>query len=238
MPDFVKLDTKTFKSKKEAKEFFQRILHSYEAGERVKEDDGKHLHALLKRHNEYTQKVGCGISHFEVMKTRHGSNCFKIIRNDGSGTDFSFYHCIKQRPATQKQAVSKAFREAVRYDLYRAREKYISENKNEDGTIECAISKERIQPEDAHMDHRPPMTFEVIVETFLKARNLNYEDVKLSKGADNQTIPEIIDWSLEAHFKNYHAQTAKISLVKASINLSQSAPNRIKKGQLHLGGWK
>jgi hypothetical protein len=52
------------------------------------------LSALLERHDEYTQKVGCGVDHFEVMATEHGTNCFRIVRKDGSGTDFSYRHCI------------------------------------------------------------------------------------------------------------------------------------------------
>ena len=135
-----------------------------------------HLSALLEQHDEYRQKVGCGVSHFSVMMTEYGTPCFVINRHDGISTDFSYRHCISQRPPTRKQEVSQALRRVVRFDLYAARDKFYAENRNEDGQVACAETGELIRLDEAHMDHRAPRTFEVLVITFLAARGIAVVD--------------------------------------------------------------
>lgn len=81
------------------------MLNRYRPGERVSDEDGLDVAALLERHTEYIAKVGCGVSHFQVMMTEHGTQCFRIIRTDGSGTDFSYPHCIpRDRPAVSRRS--------------------------------------------------------------------------------------------------------------------------------------
>lgn len=76
---------------------------------------------------------------------------------------------------------------------YDARDKFFSEHKAADGLIICAETGERIRCDQAHTDHRPPMTFEVIVTTFLNAQGLRVEDVAITSGQDDQTSPELTD---------------------------------------------
>ncbi|MCK1453592.1 DUF3223 domain-containing protein [Bradyrhizobium sp. 35] len=38
--------------------------------------DALDVAALLERHTEYVAKAGCGVSHFQVMMTEHGTRCF------------------------------------------------------------------------------------------------------------------------------------------------------------------
>lgn len=165
--------------------FFKAMLNRYRPGEWVNNEDCFDLAALLERHTGYVAKVGCGVSHFEVMMTEHGTQCFRIIRTDGSGTDFSYSHCITQRPPSRKQEVSQAFRRAVRFDLYEARDKFFATQSDADGNVTCAATGERITRNDAHMDHRPPMTFEVIVTTFLCGRGMSLDGVPLTNGQDD-----------------------------------------------------
>lgn len=230
----VEIATRSFENQSKATEFFKQMLNRYRAGDRVGADDGLDLSALLERHNEYTQKVGCGVDHFEVMATDHGTNCFRIVRTDGSGTDFSYRHCITQRPPTRKQEVSQAFRRAVQLDLYAARDTFFSENKGPDGKVTCAVTKERIGRDEAHMDHRPPMTFEVIVTTFLGGRGMSLDQVPITSGHDDQVSPEITDSVLAEAFQSYHAKVARLDIVKKAVNLSQSARHRIKDGRVRL----
>lgn len=70
------------------------MLYSYRPKQRVSDNDAVHLAALLERHSEYEEKVGIGIDHFEVMHAEYGTRCFRIVRADGTGVDFSFHHCI------------------------------------------------------------------------------------------------------------------------------------------------
>lgn len=230
----VDLATRSFDNQGIATEYFKEMLGRYKPGNQVNDIDALDLAALLERHDEYPIKVGVGIDHFEVMMTEHGTPCFRIIRKDGSGTDFSYRHCITQRPPTRKQEVSQAFRRVVRFDLYDARDKFIAANVGGDGLIVCAATKERIRPDQAHMDHRPPMTFEVIVTTFLGGRGMALDQVRITAGKDEQVAPELLDEALAVDFRTYHARVAQLDLVKNTINLSQASRQRLKSGRISI----
>jgi hypothetical protein len=231
----VEIATQVFPTKTAATEFFKSMLNRYAPGQQVSADDGLELAALLERHTEYTSKVGCGVSHFEVMITEHGTQCFKIVRVDSSGTDFSYLHCISQRLPTLKQEVSQAFRRVVRFDLYKARDEFFGRHKGTDDLIECASTGERIRREEAHMDHRSPMTFEVIVTTFLAGRGLSLADVALTTGSDNHVSPEVVDPDLCEEFRVFHSRVVRLDFVKTSVNLAQASRHRLKVGRITIG---
>ncbi len=230
----VAIATREFASRGDATAFFKEMLNRYKPGDRVSDDDFLDLSALLERHHEYAQKVGVGIDYFEVIMTEHGSQCFRVTRTDGTGTDFSYITCIKGTPPSRKTEVSRGFRHAVRIDLYRARDKFFAEYKGEDGLIDCAVTKERIPMDAGHLDHRPPMTFDVIVTTFLAGKGLSLDQVPISSSADNQVFTEIADDQLREDFRRYHASVAELDFVKASMNLSQASKNRVRRGRISL----
>lgn len=230
----VEIATRSFENQAQATEYFRGMLNRYKVGDLVSDDDALDLSALLERHDEYLQKVGVGVDHFEVMATGHGTNCFRIVRNDGSGTDFSYRHCITQRPPSRKQEVSSAFRRVVQFDLYAARDRFFSANRGADGKVPCAATGERIARDEAHMDHRPPMTFEVVVTTFLEGRGISLDQVPITSGSDEQIGPEVTDQSLVEAFRQYHMRVARLDIVKRSINLAQSSRNRIKDSRIRL----
>jgi hypothetical protein len=231
---FVELDTRTFKTQSEATTFFREMLSRYEPGNRVNDEDSLDLAALLERHPNYVTKIGCGVDHFGVEKTQHGTKCFRVVRVDGSNTDFSYPKCIAGRSPSRKQEVSAAFRQVVRFDLYRARDAFFAEHSDAEGCVTCAESGQRLERVQAHMDHRPPMTFEVIVTTFLAHQGLSPESVDVTTGQDNQVSPEITDKSLCEAFRSYHSRVARLDFVKSTINLAQSSPNRLKTGRVIL----
>ena len=75
------------------------MLNKYRPKQRVLESDAADLAALLQRHSEYENKVGVGIDYFEVMSAEFGTQCFRVVRVDGTGEDFSYSHCIAGRRA-------------------------------------------------------------------------------------------------------------------------------------------
>lgn len=225
----ITLSTLTFNTQTEATKYFSDMLKKYKPGDRIDDADSAILYEMIARHPEYHEKVGCGVSHFELMATMHGSNCFRVVRTDGTGTDFSIGACIKGEAPSLKQQVNAAFRQVVKFDIYKVRDQFIRDNKDAAGKIVCAVTKQKIDPADAHIDHRAPMTFDVIVTTFLAAHGLAYEDVPLSRGNDEQVVPEITDAALKDAFRKAHNTVATIDLVAAKENLKAAAPNRIKK---------
>lgn len=230
----VDLATRGFATQAAATAFFQDMLGRYRPGDRVSDEDALHLAALLERHDEYKAKVGRGVDYFSIMMTEHGTPCFRINRVDGTGTDFSYRHCVAQRPPSRKQEVSSAFRRAVRFDLYKARDDFFVQNADRDGRVICAESGARISRDQAHMDHRAPLTFEVLVTTFLEGRGLSLEDVPITSGRDEQVSPEITDSALAETFRRYHARLARLDLVKNTTNLAQSTRNRMRASRITL----
>ena len=93
----VEIATRKFSSQKEATAYFREILYKYKIKERINDQDAADLEALLARHPDYTEKVGSGISHFEIMQADFGTRCFRVIRTDKTGIDFSFKECIQKR---------------------------------------------------------------------------------------------------------------------------------------------
>jgi len=102
------------------------------------------------------------------------------------------------------------------------------------GNATCATTGERITRDDAHMDHRPPMTFEVIVTTFLCGRGLSLDDVPLTTGQDDQVSPEVTDQPLSEAFRSYHSFVARLDLVHSTVNLAQASRHRLKDGRVSL----
>ncbi len=98
----VKLETIEFDKIGDAVSFFRLILNKYSRGQIVSDTDAPHLHALLKRHDEMSEKIGVGVHHFKVdlAPPSEGppTQCFWIVRTDGTEIDFSFNHCLKARP--------------------------------------------------------------------------------------------------------------------------------------------
>ena len=93
------LDTRTFEKAGDGTIFFKRMLNRYSIGDRVSDTDSRDLAALLKRHDEYSEKIGTGIEYFKVDSAPepYGGQCFWVVRKDGSSVDFSYPHCLERK---------------------------------------------------------------------------------------------------------------------------------------------
>lgn len=223
----VELETRSFPNQKQAREFFQGILYRYESGIAIPDPDHSELAALVVRHPEASQKIGTGISYFTVMDAIHGTRCFSLHRIDGTSTDFSMRSCISGKGPTRFQEVSQAFRVIVSPDIHSQRDTLFAKH-GINGVIKCADSGELITREQGHMDHRPPMTFQVIVRTFLAANKLNASDIQLSESGDNQFTATLETPEIAEKFREFHGSVSTLDFVAKSINLAQSSKHRIK----------
>jgi len=91
------LETKIFDTQSQAMAFFKEMLNRYIPGERVADSDSMHLASFFKRHPEFQIKQGTGVSHFEVRPGDYGSQCFCVVRMDGTKERFSYKRCVTQR---------------------------------------------------------------------------------------------------------------------------------------------
>ncbi len=94
----IQIETRTFKKAGDGTAFFREMLNRYSPGDRVDASDSVDLAALLKRHDEYADKVGEGVDHYKVDNAPdHNTKCFWIVRADGSEVDFSYGHCLEKK---------------------------------------------------------------------------------------------------------------------------------------------
>ena len=83
-----------FDRKSDALSFLRVMLNSCRPGATVNDEDGAFLLEALKRHPEAITKIGCGVKCFEVRSADYGTQCFWILRLDGSEERFSYRSCV------------------------------------------------------------------------------------------------------------------------------------------------
>ncbi|WP_242519962.1 DCL family protein [Rhodospirillum rubrum] len=83
-----------FEKKEDAVAYLHKMLHRYDLGDKVSDDDAIILRAALAHHRDAEVKVGCGITYFSVRTADFGTRCFWLNRNDGTTEKFSHKTCI------------------------------------------------------------------------------------------------------------------------------------------------
>ncbi|PIV67928.1 MAG: DUF3223 domain-containing protein, partial [Euryarchaeota archaeon CG01_land_8_20_14_3_00_38_12] len=118
-----------------------------------------------------------------------------------------------------------ACRKAVEDDIKAVKEKYFKDNANSKNKVKCQESGELISFNEAHVAHRPPNTFSVIVDRFIENNHINTVAVEYEKkGTYGHKFK---DKDLEARFREYHKKIAKLRIVKAKRNLAGSHLARV-----------
>lgn len=83
-----------FEKKGDALAFLWAMLAKYKPGDQVAAADAEILKHALLRHPDATEKIGTGISSFEVRSADYGTQCFWVCRTDGSKERFSIKSCV------------------------------------------------------------------------------------------------------------------------------------------------
>jgi hypothetical protein len=220
-----------FRSQKDAIEHFKNMLGSYRNGQTIEGDDYDILLALLERHPEADKKIGCGVKRLYKDKTDMPTSCFWIERTDGSKTDFSYRTAISAKGKSLYQEFLEACRAAVQDDLRLTKEKFFEKFSDQDGKVECDITGDKIAIYESHLDHKKPLTFQVLVNTFIGANDIEIKPEMLSVAQDAQFQTTIIDLELKDKFRRYHHKMAQLRVIKAERNLSLGGSERILKSR-------
>jgi hypothetical protein len=112
-------------------------------------------------------------------------------------------------------------------DLSEAKKRHFAEFADPEGKVRCEVTGERVAIFEAHLDHKKPLTFQVIVTTFVKARRIDVPAM-LSVPADAQFVTTFADKEIEAAFREYHHSVRMLRIVKARTNLSMGSSERIR----------
>jgi len=220
-----------FTTKKAAKEYFRTMLAGYQNGQTVEDINDGHLRDLIERHPEATSKIGCGVKRFFKDRTDKPTSCFWLEREDGSRTDFSYISCVDAKSKSLYQEFAEACRMAVEEDLRAAKTEHFREHADSDGKVLCEITGERVAIYESHLDHKKPMTFQVIVRTFVKAKKITVRPEMLSVPRDAQFSTVFVDDELRREFREYHRSVADLRIVAAKENLCLGGAERITKSR-------
>lgn len=218
-----------FKTKTAEMAHCKAMLARYRDGEFVNDEDSQFLRTLLERHPEAHDKIGVGVTRFFRKRTSQGTSCFWVERNDGSTSDFSYKSCVNAKGNTLEQEFAEACRQAVQSDLDAAKLAHFQKHGNAQGKVPCEVTGELVAIYESHLDHQKPMTFEVIVRTFIAANRITIRPDMLSAPRDAQFVTTFVDEKVRQEFREYHNSVARLRIVTARANLSAAGKNRLRK---------
>ena len=225
----VTIGSKTFDSKKAAKQHYRDMLARYADGEKIKsKQDHKDLEALVRRldvalaANGEPEKRWQEIAWFERrINYPHKTSGFWFVRHDGSESDFSFIWGVDCKAQSIEQSLANACRAAIKPDI----DKFRASKRDAFGLFVCELDQTLIPGREAHVDHAKPF-FSTIVAQFRLNKGWQTIPVDIfTAPSDNQTETHFKDKQLEDEFKQYHRSIARLRIIKAKTNLQLS--NRV-----------
>lgn len=210
-----------FRRKEDVENAIRDILHLYPPRTKVSLEHLEFLLDVLSNHPRSLQKIGCGVTAMEVRVNPHHQNNrgFWLIRTDNSETDWSFVKCI--HPVKPINLFSNACRHAIADQIREFRVDWVKQYADTEGYIVCPVTNERILPDNAHVDHIPPQTFDHIMHSFIKDQALDISSVELSGAEDGKIGRGLADTALCLNWQSYHKRVAQLRVVSIIANLSQ-----------------
>jgi len=222
----VTLGEYSFPSKKDAKAFFSKVLNDTELEHTLEGENFHYVMALLLNHPRAEEKIGCGVAAIKVSTGHTSSNrCFHIVRTDKSIENFSIVKCI-DGDHSELHKFCLACRKVIEKDIRAYKRIYFEENSNENKMVICQSTNKRISVDEAHVDHREPLTFSVIVHFFVKANGVDLSTVKYKTQGTYGN--ELADTLLINSFREWHNKEAKLRIIHDKANLGKGYLGRIK----------
>jgi len=213
-----------FSSKSKALEYYKNILNSYESNSILDNNDFQNImqlveHRLFTRPLENFQIINDIKSiavdyHPEFRRTK----CFFLIGDDKKEI-FSYRLAINGLPSD-----SQRFTNACRFlvaDRLREFKKSIFKNR----PVKCAITNNIVEWEECQIDHKSPLTFSVIVKSFIVANNI---DISIVEYVSEYTIENFKDKDLANKFDSFHKDMAVLRILATKENNKLASSARIK----------
>ena len=94
--------------------------------------------------------------------------------------------CVDAKGKSLDQEFAEACREAVQPDLIATKREYLGEHGDNEGRVACDVTGEMIKFDESHLDHKKPMTFQVLVRTFIASNSIVTSREMLSEPQDQQ----------------------------------------------------
>jgi len=182
----IKINNKEFKNKTQTLSYFKKVLNSYSVGQFLSDEHQLEILDLLKFHENYEHKLGCGISKIQISTNFWSAKAFLIHRIDGSTTDFSYLKCLN--PPTFERNIYTCCRNAIFED------------------IKPLIERGK------HLHHEE-ISFKKLVDDWMKT-GIKITEEDMSKSSDdNNIVKHFVNNELTDSFRKYHKENAKMVLL-------------------------
>jgi hypothetical protein len=196
------------------------MLTKYDLGQMVDPEDKRLLANLLTRHRHADDLLHDEISGFRVAREQlTGHRRFEIVRPDGSVNDFSYLKCIS--PPKNRHFVDVIW--AMRCDVIEQTRSFHDAAFKGNSTVRCGITGLPIKRKGSHVDHAPPLTFQVLAFNFLKEVGLRIEEVAVTAVGRLNTCAAkyLADRDLALKWQEYHQSHADLRITSKAANLAQ-----------------
>ena len=190
----IKIGNNSYKNKTEALKCYKKILDKYNSGTSVDDNDMDLLIDLINydpesvnfEMEEPEEDLETLIIHdiyVDFHPVYKKTKCFFADLGDEQWL-FS-YRLMINGDLSEDKKFNIACRNAVKNDLHKFKEKVFA-NK----PVKCAISNIEVDWDTCQIDHKPPLTFSVIVRSFIDARKIEVI-YPLSVFHESTTLPTI-----------------------------------------------
>ncbi len=197
-------------TKVDVKKIIQNILNNCEINIWLDKENKEILIDLLKNHEDYYSKVGCGIKGFKIKYNSWNQKSFYLYRVDGSSTDFSYLACLN--PQTLNSLIKSACRNAIKKDIISFKIRKFEIEK----ITKSEISNEEVSFNNCEVDHFNP-TFKEIFKEWIKNKNVTRNDISPSK--DNCETIFFNDNKLRDDFRIFHNELSNLRIITHKENM-------------------
>lgn len=166
---------------------------------------------VFPTHPEWKKKVGVGIDHLEVRKTRR-NKCFFIVRTDGTVTDISYLAAIN--PHNKRQDVMAACRYAISSTIELFRRSITL-------PFVCPVTGEVVTDRsNMHIDHYD-LTFKELFDMWIQDKDIDELYKKTLKSNRDDCVDTFFDDSrVIIDFIQFHNSHTHLRAVSKTANLS------------------
>lgn len=206
-----------FATKAEALRFYKAIIEKYNPGEKLNATDFKSVLDLTRIQWDKEGELDISSIVVDHHPAHNETKCF-LIEIDGDLHLFSYILSINGSMSSLR-LFSRACRFAV---SARIRKFKMEMFKNK--PVRCALTNEIVEWESCHVDHKSPLTFSVIVKSFIVSRNIDVEQIEYK--FDN-LIDEFSNDEMAIQFCEFHEKMAVLRILSKGANAKLSASARI-----------
>lgn len=239
----ITIGAKVFSSKTAALNFYKNIFDKYTFGESLTDCDAKNLIALCCKEfgtpeevedfaKDSVESFSKGLDEknidriLNVMVDRHPefrtTKCFyfiEMINGEICKNIFSYRMAINGLPTDQQ-----IFSRACRFSVHQQIRQFKIDNFKK-RPVKCAISGSTVEWEDCQVDHKAPLTFSVIIKSFIISNKLDISKIEYSYINSKETF---IDQNIANKFIDFHKEMAVLRIISCQENIKRSAAARIK----------